>query len=539
MPNNNANLSIDFLAGFTFFLLAFMWVISMIPGLLIGLQAYTIDYDAVAYRTGVILVEDPGWPASPPWESYNDLQKYNVTRFGLAISKDTPNILSEDKVNRFFCTTAFIYPDDYRQRAIFGDFPYSFQIAFRETNKSIRHVVGEHLPPNYGSIRRAVMIKGTSNATINQSYIQSHAFFKTDNVTNHVFSILINNTQLLGDVRNPAYQIDTAREQITINITDLKSTIREFPTAVPPIKRSTSTITLNSMKLFKRDAGVYSNVPLPVSNYPYVDNNATRLSAFPAPVTNNITIKLNPQYIDLMKAANSQIFIVLQFNVSPASSFLNNTQALPDFTFLDGTLTFENANTTPFVYDYNPANVTQPALRKGILEVAVWSGETVLEPALMNVYGNTNTTTIFSDDFDAAGAPSGWNVIGVADRYTGTPHHGAASIRIRDTPSEISRTISTVGYSGITVSFEIGSKVNHMGQYFDAEWSSNGGTTWNILKRINNNDPEDDNDLHPFSYILPASADNNANFKIRFIVEAHNAGDKGYVDNVTVGGIAD
>jgi hypothetical protein len=77
-----------------------------------------------------------------------------------------------------------------------------------------------------------------------------------------------------------------------------------------------------------------------------------------------------------------------------------------------------------------------------------------------------------------------------------------------------------------------------MGQYFDAEWSSNGGTTWNILKRINNNDPEDDNDLHPFSYILPASADNNANFKIRFIVEAHNAGDKGYVDNVTVGGIA-
>ena len=81
----------------------------MIPGLLIGLQSYTIDYDAVAYRTGVILVEDPGWPVSPPWESYNDLQKFNVTRFGLAISRDTPNILSEDKVNRFFCLHDGIY----------------------------------------------------------------------------------------------------------------------------------------------------------------------------------------------------------------------------------------------------------------------------------------------------------------------------------------------------------------------------------------------------------------------------------------------
>ncbi|HWS22487.1 MAG TPA: hypothetical protein VN227_07605, partial [Methanoregula sp.] len=90
MTDENGNLSIDFLAGFTIFMLAFIWVVSMIPGLMIGLQSYTIDYDAVAYRTGVILVEDPGWPVSPPWESYIDQQKSNVTRFGLAISKDTP-----------------------------------------------------------------------------------------------------------------------------------------------------------------------------------------------------------------------------------------------------------------------------------------------------------------------------------------------------------------------------------------------------------------------------------------------------------------
>ena len=100
----------------------------MIPGLLIGLQSYTIDYDAVAYRTGVILVEDPGEPALPqvPWEISD---KRDVVRFGLAISKETPNILSQDKVNRFFCSTAFSYPDDYQNRAIFGDYPYRFNIS--------------------------------------------------------------------------------------------------------------------------------------------------------------------------------------------------------------------------------------------------------------------------------------------------------------------------------------------------------------------------------------------------------------------------
>jgi len=63
--DDSGNLSIDFLVGFTIFLIAFIWVVSMIPGLLINLQGYTIDYDAVAYRTGVILTEDPGVPAFP------------------------------------------------------------------------------------------------------------------------------------------------------------------------------------------------------------------------------------------------------------------------------------------------------------------------------------------------------------------------------------------------------------------------------------------------------------------------------------------
>jgi hypothetical protein len=85
----------------------------------------------------------------------------------------------------------------------------------------------------------------------------------------------------------------------------------------------------------------------------------------------------------------------------------------------------------------------------------------------------------------------------------------------------------------------MGSKINHAGRYIQAQWSSDGGISWNTVKQINNGDPEDDNDLHPFSYSLPASAGENANFRVRFIINAINPGDKAYVDNVVVGGIAD
>jgi len=530
MTNDNGNLSIDFLVGFTVFILAFIWVVSMIPGLLIGLQSYSIDYDAVAYRTGVILTEDPGWPASPAWESYGDPQKFNITRFGLAISKDTPNILSQDKINRFFniSTTnpsvGFIYPDDYHQRAIFGDYPYNFKISLRDINEVRKRSVGERLPEGYGSIRRVVKIKGTSNATINESYSLSHGYIKSDNATTHVFSMLINNTKLLGDIRNPAYQIDTSREQILINITDLKSTITEFPTAVPPITRATSSISLEDMKIYKLDAGIYSNIPLPASNNPFIDGNSTRLPSFPANVNENITVKLNPQYIDSMKAQNSQIYITLQFNVTPASTFLNNTRALPDINNFDGKLSFENASTTPFIYDYNPANVTQPTLRDAILEVAVWSGNTGLE----------SIEDLFSDDFEGSHT---WieNPSSGIDWDVNFPCVGTC-IRARDENVSIQRTISTIGYSSISVSFDMGASFSP-GNSVAARWSPDGGTTWNILKQINDNDPEDDNTLHPFTYSLPAGADNNPAFTLGFALAGANPGDKAYIDNIVVGGM--
>jgi hypothetical protein len=360
MTDEAGNLSIDFLVGFTIFMLAFIWVASMVPGLLIGLKSNTIDYDAVAYRTGVILVEDPGWPASPPWESYPDGQKDQITRFGFAVSKDSPNILSEDKINRFFCNS-FIYPDDYHTRAIFGDYSYLFNISVLDVERNQTKSVGSVLPDGYGYIRRLTKIKGLSNTTIGQSQIERHHYNNTENVTTHEFSVVINNTKLLGDIADPAYQIDPARDTIIINITDLRSTIKEFPTAVPPINRSDPnkvSITLNSIKVYRWDAGTLSMVR--TYDKPFIDGRNTPDTPPIPNIQDNVSLIIDPRVFDIMKAGYSQVYINFTFGVSPECTFLNNTNNL------------QVTPQGPFSYDYFPENVTQPRLRDAIVEVAVW-----------------------------------------------------------------------------------------------------------------------------------------------------------------------
>ena len=108
MTDDSGDLSVDFLVGFTIFMVAFIWVATLVPNLFLGVSAHGIDFDAVAYRTGVILAEDPGATnasATGPWELQQDSGKGLIERFGLAVSKETPNILSETKVDRFFNST--------------------------------------------------------------------------------------------------------------------------------------------------------------------------------------------------------------------------------------------------------------------------------------------------------------------------------------------------------------------------------------------------------------------------------------------------
>ncbi|MDN7025928.1 hypothetical protein FGU65_13720 [Methanoculleus sp. FWC-SCC1] len=206
-------MSLDFLAGFTIFMISLIIVVSLIPGLLAGVASSSIDYDAVAYRTAVILVEDPGWPDSPnAWEHYGTAHKDLVERLGLAVSKDAPNILLPAKIDRLFDTTFFTYPDDYRSRVFFTDYPYSFNISLVQPGEDTRYL-GEPLPQGqYGYIRRVVKIKEPAVAEINAgSYIAG---------VDQTFTVTLNYTELLDAAVDPAYRIDPRTEPISINITN-------------------------------------------------------------------------------------------------------------------------------------------------------------------------------------------------------------------------------------------------------------------------------------------------------------------------------
>jgi len=365
MTDDAGNLSIDFLAGFTIFMIALIYVATLIPGLFIGLQSRTIDYDAVAYRTGVILAEDPGMPENPAWETLTDDNKADVLRFGLAMSKDTPNILSPQKVDRFFCSTWT--SDDYRSRVIFGDYPYTYNISLKVDGEPAIRSAGDVKPDGYGYIRRVVKVKGTSNATIDNEKVSKYNYISHDNVTNDVFSIHINCTELLHNetIKNPIYQINPLKDQIRINITDMEK--RGNKTLNPVTELTDITI--------YRTKPILSNpfpplVPIRTFDSPYVDSDSVPVSNLPVVVNNNITMIFPPGFFSDFADDTTHLYVFLNFtHMTP-----DFTQSTPEDLYLNNT--WKEGNTwnvsKSFEYDYNPANVTQPELKDGVLEVAVW-----------------------------------------------------------------------------------------------------------------------------------------------------------------------
>jgi hypothetical protein len=470
MTNENGALSIDFLIGFTIFLLAFIWVVSMIPGLLIGLQSYTIDYDAVAYRTSVILVEDPGEPALPmaahPWEYLTD--KRDVVRFGLAMSKDTPNILSEDKVNRFFCATAFAYPVDYQNKTIFGDYPYRFNISLLDVGSNKVLSVGDVMDPNssYGTIRRLVKIKGSSYATINTTnltYMNKYHYLNGGNdTTQHNFIFLINQNELLtGPVRDPIYQINPATEDITINITNINSTLSN--------PEQCFSINLSRITVSSEDQNTNTFYTVGYLDNPIVDGIQYNQSFTPPfGVKNNISMILDPSFIPWSNY--KLVYVTLPFNLVK-----NNTACpSPPYNFT-GSRFLNNTFTSPFDYNYDPNNVTQADLRDAVLEVDVGSGYRTATQIIIGQLTAAFKATIqsgfptFSVKFEDKSTPTSAPVSWDWDYGDGTPH-GTSSIlthnyaaagtynvtlTVKDTNGVIASTTKTIDLAAPVAGFTL------------------------------------------------------------------------------------
>jgi len=364
--DNSGLLSIDFIAGFTIFMIAFIAVATLISGLLVNLQSKTIDYDAVAYRTGVILVEDPGYGVDPVstnyttnWELIPLVQKENILRYGLAVSKDYPNILSEYKVSKFFTIPA--YSGDYHRKVIFDEPPilgplttplyhYNIQLTSIENQASPKYwfpPVGDEVSniTNTGYIHRVVKIKAPANGD------NPPMDMAKDN-TNVVVSGIPNGTFIVYfdfpsyyDKQDPIYGIDPLTENTSFTITNIpaNTTLQALNTGLyidsnPKLGNVGGGDTLIS----QMDQGeILLDGVLPWTNHSSIQN------------LNSIRVFLNPEFFIQKNIERGRQYYI-RFNLE--GSGYNTTQ---DYNF-------------PWISTIPGTGVSSPPLVPADMEVRIW-----------------------------------------------------------------------------------------------------------------------------------------------------------------------
>lgn len=228
-------------------MIAFIIVSTMSAGLLVGLQSKTIDYDAVAYRTGVILAEDPGeidetvgvayiapdryaWDLIYP-DYYPAYHEANMMRMGLAMPRyyyDIPSqIVMSHKTEQFFDPSKY-ERDFYKDKIIFGDYPYNYYITITPLDGGQSKSVGDPVPQKQqtGYIKRVVMVKHPANVTLN--------VFDTTGLANGEMTVSFNFYNLSS--RTPGFMVYPSLERSIINLTNFST-----PTTITSVKACSPT----------------------------------------------------------------------------------------------------------------------------------------------------------------------------------------------------------------------------------------------------------------------------------------------------------
>lgn len=312
MDRESGTLSIDFTIGFAVFMIGFIFVATLVGGLLIGLQSKTIDYDAVAYRTSVILVEDPGEPRIDPyavnpdpldlsWEQIKD--PVGITRLGLLYSKEHPGVLSGEKVDRFFKPDEFTNTE-YQDRLLLsqsGQYPYHFQIRLSGfPNAGDIKMVGDPDPPSStGYMKRAVYIKGYSMPIIlNQPF--------------EYVNVLLSLSEIQSD-RGALYGINPRLEPIEIFI--------DIDPAVLPLDLINVFLTPPDDPSF-----IYAEkIPVQIGSAATSDSYTISVNE----VTDNIKLRFRPDYFS--GYAVEDVVLHFQFAPPPAGD-LDETYVPPPLT---------------------------------------------------------------------------------------------------------------------------------------------------------------------------------------------------------------
>ena len=142
--------------------------------------------------------------------------------------------------------------------------------------------------------------------------------------------------------------------------------------------------------------------------------------------------------------------------------------------------------------------------------------------------GGGGAPEIFSDDFESGNLTAdGWTETGAGSTSGGASFSGAVGAQLKKSTT-LEKAVSTVGYSNINVSYARRAISLDGGENLRVQWSTGG--SWTTLETLNTTA------YATASFVLPAGANNQSGFRIRFITNASKNNEKAYIDDVLVTG---
>ena len=362
MKDDSGLLSLDFIVGFCVFLAAFIVVISMLPGVYVNIQSSSADSDRdmTAYRTCVILAEDSGISSDGiSWEQQPPMRPENIVRFGLAVSKETPNILSPEKTERFFNVPAYfnLTADEYRGKLMLGERPRSFNISFKEDGKETLYL-GDRVPDGmYGFSKRYVKVKDAGRLVVPaENLTRTGVRIKIpegadEYIYRNTTSFLLSYANLTDMSVPPAYRIDPKTERTVIVIGGINTVLGA--------QDGISSAVIESVGIFRDgdEVAIPQNGGNETYNVPYLC------------MVDGVSYEYGSE-IPIKDAG------VFEFILYPNAMYFPNPDSKLEIRFdmrytciTDGEYRFIQGETD---YGYESPYLIPPHLTDGVLEVCIW-----------------------------------------------------------------------------------------------------------------------------------------------------------------------
>ncbi|MEP6882456.1 MAG: hypothetical protein ABI866_10715 [Dokdonella sp.] len=151
---------------------------------------------------------------------------------------------------------------------------------------------------------------------------------------------------------------------------------------------------------------------------------------------------------------------------------------------------------------------------------------------LLLLPGLGQAATVFSDDFQD-GNLNGWTIGGTGASAIANLYGSNYSMRLVYARSA-TQTVSTAGYTGVSISTSIAASLLEATDKCVAEVSTNGGTSWTAVNTVS--DGQDDGVTLYTTSASPSGIDNNVSLKVRLRSQGGDNADYCYFDNIVLTG---